>query len=143
MIKLLLKYTMYGVAVSSMFILIGLILLDLFWQDGFYSLTQDFAINIIGGLAISTVASMSGIVHEFDNLNSGLQAVIRTAIVLIVALPFALGLGWFSSASPIAIVIGIAAWLLIFAAAWLGFYLFGNLEVKKINAKIKAHDSKD
>jgi len=109
----------------------------------FYALTQDFTINVLGGLAIGTMASASGVVHEFDNLNSGLQAIIRAVIVLIVALPIAFGLGWISSTSPIAIVVGIAVWLLMFAAAWFGFYLFGNSEVKKINDKIKARDSKD
>ena len=141
MIKILLKYTMYGVAVSSLYLLLGLILLNLFWNDGFHAIMGNFAINMLGGLAIGTAASVSGIVHEFDNLNSGLQAVIRTVILLAVAIPIAFGLGWISSVSPVVIAIGIVVWLLMFVAAWLGFYLFGNREVKKINDKIKARDS--
>jgi len=144
MIKILLRYAVYGLAMGSLYLLAGLILLDSFWYDGFYSFMQNnFTANILGGLGIGIVTSVSGIVHEFDNLNPGLQAVIRAIIVLVVAISIAFGLGWISFLSPTVIVVGVVVCLLLFVVSWFGFYLFGDQEVKKINDEIKARNSKE
>ena len=140
MIKTLLKYALYGLAVGSLYLVLGLIVLDLFWHNGFNALMQNFTVNVSGGLAISAAVSVGAIAYEFDRINLGLQITIHATFVLIVALPIAFGLGWFPIDSPTTIGIGVAVWALMSVATWLGFYLFGNHEVKKINKKIKSRE---
>ena len=141
MIKILIKYTVYGIGIGCVILMACIIMLDLFWPDAFYTLMQNFAVNILSGLAISTVAYAGAVAYELDRLSFGLQVVLHTAVVLTVALLVAFMFGWFSSGRPIVIAIGFAAWLAVFFAVWLGFYLFGNRELKKINDKIRERDS--
>lgn len=141
MIKTLFKYAVYGVGLGCFLIMVCLLMMDFFWPNMFNAFTQNFAVNVLSGLAISTASSTGAIAYEFDRLNFGLQAVVHIAIVLVVALPIALWFGWFSAGSPAAVAVRVAAWVIVFIAAWFGFYLFGNREVRKINDKIKERDS--
>jgi len=142
MIKTLLRYAVYGLAIGCLNMIIFLMILDSFWPDTFFVIMQNFTINILSGLAISTISSVGAITYKFDRLNSGLQIAMHIAIILVVVLPIAFIFGWFSSSSPTTIAIVIAVWGLIFSVIWFCFYQFGNSEVKKINNKIKKCDTK-
>ena len=142
MIKDLLKYAVYGISIGCIYLVICLLLLDLFWPTGLYGVMQNFTLQILGGLTVSAVSSGGAVVYKFERLHFGLQIAIHLIIVFAVGLPIAFGLGWFPSGAPVVIVIIILVWLLVFFVTWLGFYLHGNREVKKINDKIKERDSK-
>jgi len=121
----------------------GLILLNLFLPDAFYIFVQsNFTLNVICGLAISAVSFAGAIAYEFDRLHLGFQVAMHVAIVLVVAVPIAFVLDWFVGAPPIAVAIFITVWVVLFFVTWLGFYLYGNREVNKINEKIRERESK-
>ena len=139
MIKLLIKYALFGIACGCViFVLLG-IWADLTVAGGLHF--YNFTARALGAMVIGVGFSVSAVVYTFDRLALWLQIAINALVGFGVYFLVAFRLGLISTLSPLAIVAPIVANALIGITISLVYYLLNDREAKLINAKLKERNS--
>ena len=137
MIKLIIKYLLYGIAWGCLwFVAIG-VAMDLFLPEGLQMLMENFTPHAIGSIIIGIGAATTPIVYEFDHIKKWLQVAIHAVVGLGTFFTVGFTQGWLPMESAAAIAFSIVSGIIVFFIIWTGFYLYGKHEAKKINEKIK------
>ena len=139
MIKLLIKYALFGVACGCVIFVLSTIWLDLTGGSDLHF--YNFTARALGAMVIGVGFSVSAVVYKFDRLAPWLQIAINTFVGFGVYFLVAFRLGLISTLSPLAIVAPIVANALIGITISLVYYLLNDREAKLINAKLKERNS--
>jgi len=140
MIKLILKYLLYGIAWGALWFVMVCIIMDLFSPVTLQYMLQNFTLHALGSIAIGIACATTSIVYTLERLRRWQQVLIHATVGLGVYLPVAFGLGWLPAGSPLAILFSIGTSIIIFILIWSCFYLYHKHEAKAINKKLKERE---
>jgi len=143
MAKLVAKYLINGVAWGSLWLVVICVIFDFAYADGLWEIFENFTTHALGSVIIGIGNATTPIVYEIDRLRRWQQILIHASVGLGTFFVVAFSLGWLPMASPMALAFSLASSVIIFFAIWLGFYLYNKYEVKKLNERISAQNSKE
>ena len=136
MTKLIIKHLIYGIVGGCVIFVMIIMFWDLTGSDRLHEVFNNFTVNALGAIAMSTGFSMSAIVYEIE----------RIALWLKISINVLVGFGVFffvgyifnviSLESPIIIAIYVVVAAIIFIGVCFIDYWLNKREAKRINAKI-------
>ena len=137
MIKLIMKYLVYGIAWGCLWLVAICVAMDLFFPEVMQMLMENFTLHAIGSIIIGIGSATTPIVYEFDRMRKWLQVAIHAGVGLGTFFTVGFTQGWLPMASSAAIAFSVVSGVIVFFVIWTGFYLYGKHEAEKINEKLK------
>ena len=137
MIKLIIKYLLYGIAWGCLWFVAIFVAMDLFLPEVMQALAENFTLYALGSIIIGIGSATTPIVYEFDRMRRWLQVTIHAGVGLGTFFTVGFTMGWLPMASSAAIAFSIVSGVIVFFVIWTGFYLYGKHEAEKINEKLK------
>lgn len=139
-IKLAIKYILFGISVGCTFFVIMCLSYSIWGgEDILMLITKDFTRQSVGAMIIGVACGSTSIIYQFDRPSYFLKILIHFCVGMGVFYPIAICLGWIPF-YPGRIIITILQFLSscgIFLAIWSCFYLFNRNEAKRINKRLK------
>lgn len=139
-VKLMIKYTLYGISFGCTFFVIMCLSYSLWGKDDLLMMiSKDFTRQSIGAMVIGIACGSTSVVYQFDRLSASLQIMIHFCVGMGVFYPSAIYLGWIPF-YPDRIILTVLQFLFscgIFMVIWSFFYLFNRNEAKRINQRLR------
>lgn len=139
-IKLILKYTLYGISLGCTFFVIMCLFYSIWGGEDFLIVIfKDFTRQSIGAMIIGIACGGTSVVYQFDRPSAFLKIIIHFCIGMGVFYPTAIYLGWipFYPDRKILTILQFLSSCSIFMIIWSCFYLFHRNEAKRINKRLR------
>ena len=140
MIKLIIKYLLYGIACGSVIFILRVIRIDLTGSYALQDVFDSFTIEALGSMAIGAGFAISTIGYKIDRLYLWMQIAINIFVGFGIYFLVAFFLGWSLIESPMIIISVVTVNILLFIVLGLGGYLLNIHESRAINKKLKERD---
>lgn len=139
-IKLVIKYILYGISLGCTFFVIMCLSYSIWGgEDILMLVSKDFTRQSIGAMIIGIACGSITIIYQFERPSYFLKILIHFSVGMGVFYPIAISLGWIPF-YPDRIILTVLQFLFscgIFMAIWSCFYLFNRNEAKRINKRLR------
>ncbi len=145
-VKLIVKYVLYGISLGCTFFVI--MCLSFYFAGGEDILAlifQDFARQSAGAMLVGIAGGGTAVIYQFRAPSQFVKRLIHFCVGVGVYFPVAVSLGWIPFYKD-RLVLTLLEFLLtcgIFMVIWLCFYLFNRNEAKRINERLKELERED
>lgn len=131
MIIEILKRSMTGIAVGGIYTFIALTIMKFNHIEGTIS---EVWLHMLAAFVLGIYYGLSSFIFENDGWSPLKMTVIHFSLSIIVYFIIAFSIGWVPL-HPLSIILGILAFIVIYALYWTGYYLY----YKKIEASMNEH----
>ena len=140
MVKLILKYLLFGIAVGCFFFIGNIIFLDLMGSDRLQVFFDNFTSHAIGFMIVGVGFFGGSFLYEIENLKFSSKVIIH--ITLGISLFIIVGFinSWISLENRSDLIINIIANVAILLAVWTALYIQDRKEIQRVNRALKERD---